>query len=154
MEAESGPQIEATMLLCDAAQMMGGKLYILGGGWSIIFSQGQPLMMALAVKLSVPWDQSNAPVSIRAALVDEDGDAVDVGQGPVQAAGTIEVGRPPGLKAGTALDAPFVLPISGLVLEPGGYFWTLEVHGTERARTPFRVLQPPPGMMITGGPSA
>jgi hypothetical protein len=32
MEPVSGPEV--TMLLCDAAQAVDGKLYVLGGGWS------------------------------------------------------------------------------------------------------------------------
>lgn len=142
--------MDATMLLCDAAEMQGGKLFILGGGWSIIWVPGVPINMALAVKLSVPWDQANEKHHVRAALIDDDGDDVDFGQGPVSAEGDLEVGRPPGLKRGMALDAPFVLPFNGIVLQPGGYVWVLEIDGTELARAPFRVMEGPPGMPPPG----
>ena len=46
------PQV--TMLLCDAAQQQGGKLYILGGGWTTINFQQVPFNMALAIKLAIP----------------------------------------------------------------------------------------------------
>ena len=39
--------MKITLLLCDHAQEVGGKLYVLGGGWSIY--RGTPVTMALAV---------------------------------------------------------------------------------------------------------
>jgi hypothetical protein len=132
--------MDVTMLLCDAAAESGGKLYVLGGGWSVIRVPNVPTPMALAVKLSVPWDQTNKQIRVRAKLVTEDGDEVDLGEGPVFAEGTIEVGRPAGMKPGSPIDMPFALSFGPLVLDTGGYVWELEVDGTTLARTPFRVL--------------
>lgn len=140
------------MLLCDAADQVNGKLYILGGGWSTIFAVGHPANVTLAVKLLIPWDQTNRPHAIAATLLDDDGEAVDLGMGPVRADGQIEVGRPPGLKQGTPIDVPLVFPFGGLLLEPGGYVFTLEVDTEPVARTPFRVVAPPPGMTVGGSP--
>jgi len=140
---ESITGVEATMLLCDAAESIGGKLYILGGGWSQIYTPDTPdapIKMALAVKLSIPWDLTNEPLTVRARLLTEDGEAVEGGTGPLFAEGDIEVGRPPGLKRGTPIDAPFVLNFAGVTLPPGGYVWQLEVEGETKARAPFRVL--------------
>jgi hypothetical protein len=140
------------MLLCDAAQEVGGKLYILGGGWSVIWLPGLPTPVTLAVKLAVPWDQANHPHAVRAALVDDDGEPVDFGTGPVEASGQVEVGRPPGLKPGTPLDVAFVLPFGFLAFAPGGYVWELFVDENPVARTPFRVMPgPPPGMPVPPG---
>jgi len=132
--------MDATLLLCDAAEAVNGKFYILGGGWSIILRPGVPTPLTLAVKLSVPWDQANQPHDIRAALMDADGTPVDMGQGPVQATGKFEVGRPPGLKPGTALDVLFVLPFGQLAFDAGSYVWLLEVNGDPVTREPFLVL--------------
>ena len=128
------------MLLCDAAESIGGKLYILGGGWSQIYTPDVPVNMALAVKLAIPWDRANDPIQIRASLLTEDGQLVNFGMGPVSTEGGIEVGRPPGLKRGTPLDAPLVLNFAGLTIQPGGYVWELEADGGVVARAPFRVL--------------
>lgn len=130
------------MLLCDAADEQNGKLYVLGGGWSIIQAPNVPVPMALAVKLSVPWDQANRPLKITTALLTDDGEVVDGGGdvGPVQVEGELEVGRPPGMKPGTPIDAPFVLKFGMLALDAGGYVWELQIDGTPMARTPFRVL--------------
>src|SRR6266571_4797007 len=48
----------AHILLCDAAQAIGGKLFILGGGWSKVWGPG-PYVFALAVQLWLPWNQAN-----------------------------------------------------------------------------------------------
>jgi len=114
----------------------------LGGGWSqtVAGSPGVQHSMALAVKLSIPWDQANEPLDLNAALVTEDGQAVDLGQGPIAATGNLEVGRPPGLRRGTPLDSVLALNFAGLELRPGGYVWQLSINGETKARTPFRVL--------------
>jgi hypothetical protein len=132
--------MEVTMLLCDAAQAAGGKLYILGGGWSIIYQPNVPTPAALAVKVAVPWDQANEPHTIRAVLITEDGEPVDLGAGEVQVEGQVEIGRPPGLKRGQPLDLVFVLNFGPLAYPAGGYVWELSINDEVQARTPFRVL--------------
>jgi len=132
--------MKVTMLLCDAAEEVGGKLYILGGGWSFLHRPEVPTSMALAIKIAVPWHETNEPHTIRAHLLTDDGEPVHVEGEPVEASGNFEIGRPPGIKPGTDLDAPFVLPFQ-LALSAGGYVWELEIDGDETARTPFRVLE-------------
>ena len=142
MERQPG-EIQVTMLLCDAAESSGGKLYILGGGWSQVQTPNVPINMVLAVKLSVPWDQANRPIPVKASLYDEDRhEVIRIGEDevPVEVEGAIETGRPPGLRPGTSLDVPFVLPFPGIALESGSYDWVLEVDGEVRASAPFRVL--------------
>ena len=39
-------------MLADAAQVAGGKLYVLGGGWSVLYA---PAPFAIALKIEVPW---------------------------------------------------------------------------------------------------
>ncbi|MDQ5874925.1 MAG: hypothetical protein M3526_06030, partial [Actinomycetota bacterium] len=76
-------------------------------------------------------------------LLTEDGEPVQVPDtdDPVAVEGTIEVGRPTGIKPGTPLDTPFALTFPPMPLEPGGYVWELEIDGQISARTPFRVLE-------------
>ena len=133
------------MLLCDGAQEVGGKLYILGGGFSIIQAvPGAIMNLALAVKIEIPWDQTNRKFKINAALMTADGEQVDFGTGPVGAEGEFEVGRPPGIKPGSDIGVPLALPFAGLQLPLGGYRWEFSVNGTVEATTAFRV-QPAPG---------
>ncbi len=130
------------MLLCDAAQAVGGKLYVLGAGWTHLV-QGVPVPMALAVRIRVPWDQSNRPFDLHIHLITDEGTPVDLGQGPIEAHTRVEVGRPPGMRQGTPLVSVFALNVGALVLAPGRYVWELEIGDVEYAREPFDVLEQP-----------
>jgi hypothetical protein len=118
--------VKITMLLADAAQQVGGKLYVLGGGWSTTGTPTGP--MAVAVKIEVPWDRSNQAHDWRLVLVDADGRPVVTSDGQtVEVTGQLEVGRPAGLPDGTPLDAPLVVSFGPLPLTPGRYQWRLEI---------------------------
>jgi hypothetical protein len=130
-------------MLCDAAQSIGGKLYILGGGWTqAISAPGSPVAMALAVRFVIPWDQANHRFDVRVYLTDAEGQQVDLGEGPIEARTAVEVGRPPGLDPGTPLDATLALNAGALPLEPGRYIWQLEMDQRILGRAPFRVRSP------------
>ena len=120
-----------TLLLADAAQVADGKLYILGGGWSVL---NGPAPMAVAMKVEVPWDQANLPHEWRLELLDQDGHPVVLGdpgvdKPPVHVGATIEVGRPAGLPPGTSLDVPLAVSVGVLALRPGGYVWRVTIDG-------------------------
>jgi hypothetical protein len=122
--------MRVTILLADAAQAVEGKLFILGGGWSI--TGPEPVPSAIAVKIEVPWNDANQKHSLKLALFDEDGKAVMVptpaGDVAVELGTDFEVGRPPGLKPGTPLDAVFAINIGPLPLTPDGrYVWRLSI---------------------------
>jgi hypothetical protein len=123
------------MMLADSAQEVGGKLYILGGGWSI--TGPDPVPMAIALKLEVPWDRTNEQHSLLLELLDDDGNAVLVDgpeehgeQVPLQVTGEFEAGRPPGIKPGTPIDSALAVNFGPLALEAGRrYQWRLSIDG-------------------------
>jgi hypothetical protein len=120
-------EVKIIMLLADAAQQVGGKLYVLGGGWSTTGSPTAP--MAVAIKVEVPWDRSNVAHDWRLALVDADGRPVTANDDrQVEVTGRLEVGRPAGLPEGTPLDAPLVVTFGPMPLPPGRYEWRLEIQ--------------------------
>lgn len=136
--------MDVTLVLCDAAQQQGGKLYILGAGWSLVHTPDAPVPMALAVIIGVPWDQANDQLTVEAVLMTDDGDEVqlEVAENEYQAikaSGQMEVGRPPGLKRGMTLNAPLAFTFNGIALPAGGYRWELKIDGTVEATAPFRV---------------
>jgi hypothetical protein len=123
--------MKVTILLADAAQAVNGKLYILGGGWSI--TGPDPTVGALAVKIEIPWTEANRPHDLRLVLVDEDERQVRAGDQAIEIAGRLEVGRPPGLPPGTPLDAVFAINHPPFPLEPGRrYVWRLYIDGNTR----------------------
>jgi hypothetical protein len=126
----AGPMVfEVQLILCDAAQAdPTGKVHMLGAGWSVTTS---PTTHAVVVLAKVPWDRANQRLPLVLDLVDADGDPVRLStpDGPVgvQAEGVIEVGRPPGIEPGAALDAAFALNVPRLFLPVGRYTWRLSL---------------------------
>lgn len=130
------------MLLCDYAEALNGKLYIIGGGWDRVFTV-QPISCSVAVVLSVPWHATNERHVLRVHLQSEDGVVVGDHEGnPVQMEGEFETGRPPGVKPGSDLRHAFTLRMQGLDLAPGAYSFVLDVDGTELVRAPFTIERP------------
>lgn len=119
--------MKVTMLLAAAAQVVNGKLYILGGGWSIIGPEPSP--SALAIKIEVPWTETNRPHDFQLDLLTEDHQPVIIENKPVQLKGQFEVGRPVGLPPGIPLDAAIAININPLPLAPGRrYLWELSIN--------------------------
>jgi hypothetical protein len=119
--------LEAIVLLCDAAQPEpSGKVHMLGAGWSITSSP--TALSAVVVLIKVPWDRANQKLDTSLALEDADGQPAP---GAPSAAGTIEVGRPPGLDPGTPIDASFSVTVPSLPLPPGRYTWRFKIAGQE-----------------------
>ncbi len=136
------------MLLADSAQAIDGKLYILGGGWSIIGPDPTPF--AIAIKIEVPWDEANKRHKFELRLLDADGSVVRQkeadGEKPVEITGEFEVGRPPGLKPGTPLDFPFAVNLNPVRLEPGSRYVLqlyIDGHGDEDWQVAFSTRPKP-----------
>ncbi len=126
-----------TLLLADAAQLVGGKLYILGGGWTITGPQPSP--SALAILIQVPWGETNQPHQVRLELVDAKGAPVTLPTGadtapqPLVIETKLEVGRPPGVRPGSHLGVPMAFGLFPLPLTPGErYIWRLTLDGQGR----------------------
>ena len=122
---------KVTMMLADFAQSINGKLYIMGGGWSI--TGPQPCPSAIAIKIEVPWNDSNRQHTLKVELLDADHHPVLVptpaGNAPLVIAANFEVGRPPGTLAGSSLDIPVAFNIGAVPLEPGKRFvWRLTIN--------------------------
>jgi hypothetical protein len=124
--------VKVSMMLADAAQAVNGKLYILGGGWSVIYGAAPA---AIALKIEVPWNEAGDTHTLRVELLDADGRPVlgPDGERPlVKIDGTFKTGVPAGLKPGLPVDAVQAFGIPPLPLEPGRYVWKLSIDGRER----------------------
>jgi hypothetical protein len=149
----SPERLVATVLLCDAVQVGGDKLHILGGGWSYMWlpEQGAPTPMGLAVHLAIPWTLANRRLNVEMRLVTEDGEQVEQPFGEVRTTGVVEAGRPAGVRVGAPLVIPIALNYPVLALDYGGYVWEVSVDGDTLARVPFQIVRPP-GAEEQGGP--
>ncbi|MDE3007863.1 MAG: hypothetical protein KGJ10_07065 [Acidobacteriota bacterium] len=121
-----------TMLLADAAQVADGKLYILGGGWSV--TGPDPVPSAVAIKISVDTHEFNLEHHWELFLEDADGQPVrfDTPEGPqpIEVRGDFSAGAPEGVPAGTPVDVPIAVNFGPIPLVPGNrYTWRMIVDG-------------------------
>ena len=146
-------EIRGSLLLCDFAESLNGKLYIMGGGWTrlnLAPTQGDiptTADMGLAAIIGIPWGRTNERLRMSIRLVTEDGHpCLDADNRPVAVEGEIEVGRPPGIRRGIPQSVTFAVKAGGVVVNAGeAYAWILEVGPDEIARTSFEVAGPPLG---------
>ncbi|MBI3964995.1 MAG: hypothetical protein HY329_05105 [Chloroflexi bacterium] len=125
------------LILADAAQVVGGKLYLLGGGWErIAVSAPFPIQQpcAIATAFAVPWNETNQRRHVTIEIEDEDGLVI------ANVGGDVEVGRPPGIPTGQMqriqLAANFVLGLQ----KPGSYRIVASIDGERKRDTTFSVL--------------
>jgi hypothetical protein len=120
------------MMLCDAAQVADGKLYVLGGGWSLIGPD--PMPSAIAMKIDVDWTEIDRPHHWELYLTDADGQPVvaETPDGPqaIEVRGDFEVTRPVAVPAGSPVDVALALNFGPLPLAPEErYNWRLTIDG-------------------------
>jgi hypothetical protein len=122
--------MKVTLLLADYAKVAEGKLDVLGAGWSMMRAGG-PFGFFVAALFQVPWDQTNTKHAFRLELLDADGRPVATADRSqtIRIDGEFEVGRPAGLKPGTPVDAPLVVPFGPLELDSGRYEIRLTIDG-------------------------
>lgn len=129
-------------LLADYADLAGGKLYLMGGGWDTYHAAQAPFQLRIAVALGVRvgWEETNQPVPVRVVIEDDDGNEI------VRMDGTLNVGRPPHLPPGTAQLAQMAANLPANIPAFGGYRVRAtagEGDGSDQVTIAFRALQRP-----------
>jgi hypothetical protein len=124
--------VNVTMMLCDMVQIADGKLYILGGGWSM--SGPDPIPSGVAIKFDVDWNEAEMPHHWELFLEDADGQPVMIdtqsGKQSIEVRGEFTVPHPPGVPVGSPVDVPVAVNIGPVPLAPGSRFvWRLTVDG-------------------------
>lgn len=148
-----------TFLLADSAQVQSGKLYILGGGWN--FTGPQPGPGAIAGIIHVGWNETNQDHVLAFGLVRDDGEPFMVptpmGPQPLRVEMKFQIGKPPGVPAGSELNVPFAFNLGPLPFESGRrYEWRPKLDGDELvdARLAFTMRpQPPPTVTFQAPPN-
>jgi hypothetical protein len=131
--------MDVTLLLCDHAEAINGKLYIHGGGWNIVLSGGEPFSLGLAILIAVPWDRTNERLNVQADLLTPDGIPVTIEGHQVGVAAEFEVGRPDDLAPGSPINTPLAFNIGGIPLPIGRYEWKLSINDEPLAHRTFAV---------------
>jgi hypothetical protein len=119
-------------MLADAVQVANGKLFILGGGWSITGPDPSPSAIAIMVTLGI--HEIDKEYHWELALEDADGRPILFhGQGdptPIHAQGDFRVTLATSVAQGSTVDIPLAVSFSPLPLPPGNRFtWRFTVDG-------------------------
>ena len=129
-----------TAMLADAAQVQGGKLFVLGGGFDTISARTVPVVhrsLTLAMVAEVDPDERHRDLEIAISLIDEDGNPMDV-----EAKGKLRVGAPPNLPPGSASIVPIVSPFYNIRFpDAKGYAFVVRFEEEELTRVRFRVVK-------------
>lgn len=131
------------LILADGAQVAGDKLYVMGGGWTVVSSRDFPVAhgAAISVGMMVDWQETNQRHSVEVALLDGEGHQV----GDPLVSGEFEVGRPPGIPAGTSQRFMLAGGVTLNLEKPGPYEIVVRVDGTDCKRAAFNAIHAPPG---------
>jgi hypothetical protein len=123
-------------MLADAAEVVGGKLYLLGGGWDRLTVNDRfphTRAVAVALALEVPWDETNQRHQITVTIETLDHEQL------AQLGAEFECGRPPGIPQGHPQLVQLAATIPVTLAAPGSYL--VVARGPElEERTPFIVV--------------
>ena len=127
------------LILADAAEVVGNKLYMIGGGWDRLTINSQPARhrMSVALAFRVPWTGTNQRHTFRLDMSDEDGNVA------ANVDGTFEVGRPPGIPQGQAQLTQLVVNIEATFQKFGAYAITARVNNSQERSIRFNVTLGP-----------
>jgi hypothetical protein len=99
--------VKLTLMLADSAQAVDNKLFILGGGWTLLGPVPGPTAIAILIEVQ--------------------------GAQPLQIAANFEVGRPPGIAPGSAITMPMAINLGPLPIKPATrYEWRCSIDGAGR----------------------
>jgi hypothetical protein len=130
------------LILADSAQVIGNKLYMLGGGWDVLAVQkGLPIQQrcSVAFSIKVPWNETNQRHSFEIEMLSED-QKTEEPKSLMKMGGQFEVGRPPGIPQGQ--DQRFQLAIDMIISIdlPGIKTVIARIDSIESKRIQFNVV--------------
>ena len=130
--------MRATIVLCDWAESVNGKLYLQGGAWDRILANTSAAF-AVVVVVRIDYNETNMRRHAVLALVDEDGQPFPA-ESPVRYELDFEAGRPPGMQVGQIQTINFAGKIIGLAFPPGGYRFQFDIEGHRQDDIPFQAV--------------
>ena len=144
-------------MLCDFAEVSGGKLFITGAGISLLASGANdspyPVNVSLAILVSIPWTETDARHVMTIELVSEASgaqqrvplsDQLPEGSDPADMGMIVfvfQAVRLPTMIDGDESTMPVSVPLFGLPLpQIGPYFFSVRIDGREMDRASFRLI--------------
>lgn len=126
------------LILADSAEVLNNKLYLLGGGWDVLRVRGEfphERRCAIAVSVCVPWADTNQPHEVEVTVLDQDGNPIGA-----RFTAQFEVGRPPGLPAGSDQRFQFALTTNLKLTAAGTYVVEARIAGSDAKKIHFHVV--------------
>ncbi len=126
------------LILSDAVQVIGNKLYLMGGGWDVLtVNTGFPVLRhcGVSIAIRVPWNETNQKHAFDIEITDDDGHEQLVKMG-----GQFEVGRPAGIRSGQDQRVQVAAEMGLKLNKPGQYVIIASIDGSESRRASFNVV--------------
>jgi hypothetical protein len=145
--------MDLDVMLCDFAEVAGGKLFISGAGidrMDLPSEASAPFVanFGIAGLVRVPWSATNSNHRLQFQFMTEDGrtpdlpPGADTGSQGIGGEMQFNVGRPPQATSGQEQLVPIGFNFQGLpLMSTGGYVVILSIDGTEVRRLRFTVSQ-------------
>jgi hypothetical protein len=161
--------MDAKVMLCDFAEVSGGKLFISGAGLAMLASSTPAppyrLNVSLAIlgligladtdvqhKMTIELVHASSGGESRVMLAEEPPEGTDPADAGMIIAYFVAP-RSPQMVADDEWSLPMAVPLYGLGLpELGSYYFSVRVDGREMDRSSFRLLPPQPLQVAEGPP--
>ncbi len=126
------------LLLADRAEVLNGKLYMMGGAWDRrhIRDIAAPVPLTIVVGVLVPWNLTNEPHRLGIRVEDEDGNPV-----LPEVEATVNVGRPVNATQGQSFRATAVINNRWTLPRYGVYSVVASVAGQTDRRVAFYAVE-------------
>jgi hypothetical protein len=141
------------LVLADSAQVVGNKLYLLGGGWDRLtvnteFPVNQRCAIALSVR--VPWNETNQKHTFEVEMTSDD-PSTEQPKSLMKVGGQFEVGRPPGIPQGQDQRIQLAIDMNVTIETTGTKDIVARIEGQVMRRIHFNVVPGPMLPMKTQG---
>ena len=120
--------------LADHAEVINGKLYMMGGAWDRLHigDIDAPVALSIAIGVLVPWSLTNEPHQLQIRIEDEDGNSIHPdGQA------TLNMGRPANSTKGQSFRAMTVLGLQLNLPKFGAFRVIASVAGQSEKQATF-----------------
>ena len=125
-------------LIADYAELVGGKLYVMGGDWDNTTAPEVPagIRMAIAVGVRLGWEETNTAIPVEMTVHDDDAQEL------VRVNGSVQVGRPAEILPGSTQLAQIAINLQITLPTFGGYRVRVVAGPGDVSRAlPFRLVR-------------
>ena len=126
------------LLLADRAEVLNGKLYMMGGAWDRrqVRDIASPVSLTIVIGVLVPWNLTNEQHRLTLRIEDDDGTGV-----PPEVEVAVNVGRPVDATLGQSFRATAVINNRWQLTWYGSYRIVASAAGLSEKRVTFYAIE-------------